>query len=336
MRISIFIVLLALASCNGVKEKKQETPASLPSAIALLDAQILDSPENKKLYLERAQAYAAEGTYEMALSDIERALRIDAKYADAYHLRGDIHYKNRAVDLALQDFMDCLQSDPKHLDCLLKKAEIDLLLRNYSSALELINTALKENEYLPQAYYMKGRLFAETGDSSKASSSYQTAIELSPDFYEAYIEVALLYAAVQNDLALEYYNSALAISPNSVEALYDKAIYLQESSMGRPERLEAAMACYDQIEKLDPNNAAAFFNKGFIHLVYYEQFDSAALEFSKAIERYPMYFQAFYNRGLCQENMGDHQAAERDYRKSLSIKPDYDAAALALDALLKK
>ena len=48
----------------------------------------------------------------------------------------------------------------------------------------------------------------------------------------------------------------------------------------------------------------------------------------------PYYHQAFFNRGLSYESLGETVQAELDYREALRIKPDYTAAALALERVL--
>ena len=93
---------------------------------------------------------------------------------------------------------------------------------------------------------------------------------------------------------------------------------------------------YRDIVDLDPNNAAASFNQGYIHLEYLQDYDSAVHHFSLAIEALPYYHQAFFNRGLANESLGRDADAELDYREALSIKPDYTAAALALERVLEE
>jgi len=207
-------------------------------------------------------------------------------------------------------------------------------LGNYDVAREQINAALKQNEYNPYAYYMRGRLYKTLGDTSLAASSYKTAIEVDPDYYDAYVEVGLLYAAQKNELAKEYYNSAIAIRPRNIEVWYNKAMYLQETGFRKKDKYAEAFACYDTILKIDGNFVAADFNKGFIWLEYLQNYDSAAYYFTRAVNTYPQYFQAYFNRGLCNESLNKKKEAESDYRQALALSPGYDEAAKALNRLL--
>lgn len=332
----LFTVMLAACTSDPKPDADDQKPESAPvSRLDSVNTMLLDNPNSIDLFLERAELLMFMDSLDMALKDINRALRIDSTSAQAHHDLGQVHYFKRDIDLALEEFDLCIEYDAEHCPCLLKKAEIQMLLRQYEDALTLINSALRVDEFLPEAYYMKGLLYKESGDTNLAVSSYVTATELDPNFYDAYIQVGLLYASAHSDLAIEYYNSALDIAPNSVEALYAKGIFLQDHAQDHPSRLREAMEVYDEIQMVDTAFAAAPYNQGFIYLEYLGEYDSAATKFSLAINKYPMYFQAFYNRGLCFESLNQLQRALNDYNKSLHVKPNYTAAAIAKSRVLE-
>ena len=109
---------------------------------------------------------------------------------------------------------------------------------------------------------------------------------------------------------------------------------MQDQAGDDQAKLYEAMELYAQLEGQDPMDARPHFNRGFIHLEYFQHYDTAATYFGQAIERYGLYHQAYYNRGLCMESMDDLIGAERDYRQALTIEPTYDPAALALARVL--
>jgi len=111
--------------------------------------------------------------------------------------------------------------------------------------------------------------------------------------------------------------------------LYDEAVYLQEHGDTEGARYASALALYDRILALDPNNASAAFNKGYVHLEYLNQYDSAAFWFEAAIERLPYYHQAHYNKGLALESLGQNEEALAAYNDALNYAPAYTPAALA-------
>jgi tetratricopeptide (TPR) repeat protein len=334
-----FSLAILIIACSDAKQPSNSTEnasaAAVDSALMRLNAKIEKEPNNYKNYLDRATYYGSLQNYLAAMKDIERALVADSTQSEIYLLKGDLHFKMSNEKEAYNDYSYCLQLNSKNTDCLLKKAAIDILLKNYPLAIDHINTALKENETLPYAYYLKGRIYKETGDTTLASSSYQTAIEVDPTYYDAYIEVALLYHARKHELAKEYYRSAIDLKPGLIEPWYNLGMYYQETGLKNKNNFKEAFACYDSILSIDKNFAAAHFNKGYIHLEFLQQYDSAIVHFSRAIEVFPNYYQAFYNRGLAYESLDKRKQAENDYRSSLNIKPDYSEAALSLDRILK-
>jgi Tfp pilus assembly protein PilF len=71
-------------------------------------------------------------------------------------------------------------------------------------------------------------------------------------------------------------------------------------------------------------------------LEHFQQYDSAVVHFSQAIDALPYYHQAFYNRGLAYESLDDLTQAELDYREALRYQPDFTSAALALQRVLDR
>ncbi len=338
-----FFVLTSALFIGACNENNPQVAANEPAApqvkfdstLSSINARIEADPNNFKNYLERAEYFSQISNFVDALRDVERAMAIDSTQGEIFLKKGDIHSKMLDEKKAYKDYSQCILLEPKNTDCLLKKAYLDIVLKNYPLALSLINDALKINETLPYAYYLKGKLYKETGDTTLACSSYQTAIEVDPTYYEAYIEAGLLFHNRKHELAKEYYRSAIEVRPTSIEPWYNLAMFLQETGYKKNTNYKEAFACYDSILKIDPQFAAAPFNKGYIYLEYLQQYDSAAYYFSKSIDLFPKYYQAYYNRGLSNESMNKRQEAESDYRMALNIKPDYTEAARSLDRLLK-
>ena len=321
MKVLFYIVFaLVLASCynngnntpavsaEGSGASDKQTPPD--STLAAINQRIAADPNNFKNYLDRAKYYTSQGLFDNAFQDIARAVTADSTKAEIFLVKGDLYWKRQQIKEAYNEYARCIELDANNTDCLLNKAGIDIAYRNYDQARDQINNALKINEFLPYAYYLRGRMYKELRDTNMAASSYKTAIEVDPNYYDAYIEVGLLYAEQKNDLAKEYYNSAIAIKPASIEAWYNKAMFLQETGFKDKKRYNEAFACYDSILKIDKNFVASQFNKGYIFLEYKQQYDSAAFYFTRAIQQYPQYKQHYYNRDLSYETFNKRNESE--------------------------
>lgn len=335
----LILISAALLACEESTKEKQNSEVELNEAVDQTEDvsnsvqhitdKIRKDPKNPDLYLQRSKAHAADMMLLLALDDVNRALSIDSLNSDYHAFKGEVHYLNKEPDKAVESFNRSLELNSENTDALLKLAEIKLLLRRYQECFDLANDALRINDQLYNAYFIKGYAHYELGDSNLFVSSVQTALELNPQFYDGYALLASFYASLESDLALDYYNSALDIRPNDPEALYGKAIYLQNSG-----RIEEAVEQYQYMIDLDSNHVFAWYNQGYIKLEIEDDPEAAIGFFEKTIEIQPEYVEAHYNLGLSKERAGKVDEAIQHFRHALELNPQYDPAALALERLM--
>ncbi|MFC2111168.1 tetratricopeptide repeat protein, partial [Bacteroidota bacterium] len=198
----------------------------------------------------------------------------------------------------------------------------------YKTAIEYINKAIEIDDDYAKAYFMKAYLYKETQDTANAIKNFQIATEKDQNYFNAYVELGILFAAKRNPLAIDYYNNALNINPRSREAWYNKAMFYQENEM-----YNEALESYTTLIEIDPNYKYAYYNLGYIHLEYLKITDVARDYFSKAIQCDPNYVEAYFNRGLCFEILGDINNAQKDYQKALQLRTNYQKAIEGLNRL---
>ncbi|MBK12861.1 MAG: hypothetical protein CL849_04960 [Crocinitomicaceae bacterium] len=321
------------AGCNFHEPRGEGEPPDVDT-LALLNAQILSSPLEADGYAARAEFHLRRGEIGLALEDLELVVQADSTRIEERHRLGQLRFDVRDFEGAVREWKGVLNVNTNHTPTLLSLARVDVLLRAYEPALKRINAALQVDSRLDEAYFLKGRLYLETGDTSKAASSFQTASEVNPDRYDAFIQLGLLRATAHDDLALEYFRTARSLRPQSIEALYDEAIFLQEHAKNDTGRYTLALNLYDRILDLDNANASAAFNKGYIYLEYLADYGQAESWFKKAISLLPQYHQAHYNLGLAIESQGRSQEALEAYDAALVIDPAYTPAAIAKGRIL--
>ncbi|MBK9273372.1 MAG: tetratricopeptide repeat protein [Flavobacteriales bacterium] len=324
------LVLMMLACRPSTPPPADSTvPAAstggLAEQLAALEQRIVADPTNASLYAERARLYTAADSLRQAFRDWERAIAADSTHAGYRIERGDLYYRQTMVDRARSEFERAIALAPDQPEPRLKLAEIELVLRHHREAMELVNTALRMDPHLAKGYYLKGWIYKEAGDTALAISSLRTAVEQDPGHYSAFIQLGLLHAGLHDRLAVDYYRSALAIRPNSVEALYNLGMYQQDHGED-----SLAMDTYARIAEVDSLNALAPYNTGYIHLEHRQDPRSAIAWFTKATELNTNYHQAWYNRGVAYERLDRLDSAAADYQVALLIRPDYDLAAEAL------
>jgi tetratricopeptide (TPR) repeat protein len=319
------IGLLAVFSrCTPGPPAGEENAGDDTSAVAqieTLSSRIESDPGNARLHHERARAYIREKAFQKALDDMVSAVKLDSTQPAFYLTLSDIFFATNRMFDARQALESCLEYDENNAEARSKLAEIYFIVRKYQLAMDQTVRLLELDPSNTRALFMQGMILKEAGDTTAAINRFQRAIELDERFYEPYMQLGVLYTARENPVCVEYFTGALRIRPNSEEALYGRALWYQEH-----DDLDRAMQDYTSIVQINPRNKNAHFNMGYLHYTYLKVYDQAIKHYSDAIAVDSSYAEAFYNRGLCYEALGDVAAAAADYAHALSIRPGYQLA----------
>lgn len=294
-----------------------------------LNQKILDNPNDASLYHERAKLLLQLKQLEEAINDAKRSLRIDSTKSDYYLTEADIFFAANQTRNAKDVLEKIVLKFPENTEGLLKLGELFYYVKQYENAFAAINKALKINENLARGYYLKGSIYKETGDTAKAISSLETAVDQDNRNYGAFLYLGMIYGARKNTIALEYYDNAIRLDP-TVEVFYAKAKLLQDLG-----KYDEAIGMYEQIIKQDPQNEFSLYNLGAIQLEVKKDVMKAIDYFTKAIEANPKYAEAYFGRGVCYEQLKEKKNAYEDYTMCLKLKPNYDPAVDALNGLGK-
>lgn len=333
--LSIALLSFVLFSCGEHSDAEQSNKKADSLSIKLnspelkaVNAELIKDASNAELYNKRAKVYLALKQFPEAKNDSKRAIKIDSTQAPFYLTLADIYFSENNTREAKELLEATAKKFPDNIESLLKLAELYFLVQRYQDGITYVNNALKLNENLAKAYYIKGSIYRESGDTSRAISNLETAVEQDNKYIDAYYDLGVLYAARRNPIALDYYNNALSINPNHEEANYAKAKLLQDIG-----KIDEALAQYDAILAKDKDCENCYYNRGAIYLEIKKDVKKAVAEFSKAIEINPNYVQAYFARGYAYSKLKDKESAKADYQMCLKIQPGYEAAVEELNSL---
>lgn len=326
------IITLFLSSCGNGEGDKQiiSSNDSTSPDIRAINEKINSDRNNSDLYFQRAKAYFAHKNFETAIGDMQIALKIDSSKSDYYIFLSDLYFTQNKTRDTRDVLRKAIALDSSNSQALMKYSQLFYLLRKYDTAVFFINRSLHYDKANAVANFQKGMILKEWGDTAKAILSFQSAVEFNQKYYDAYMQLGVLYSAKNNPLAVNYFDNALNIDSKSIEAHYGKGKFLQMAG-----DYENAMKEYNSILAISPDHQDATFNLGAI---YYEQkkYDVAMQKFETTIQRDENFFRGYYGRGRCYEAMGQKQKAIDDYKHCLALKPDYDLAAMQLDIIEKR
>lgn len=327
--------LLAMGCTTGTSPSEQggplDGPGQLIAALADVEQRIIASPNNGDLFAERARLQERRDSAQLAVNDWQRAITLDPGNPDHHIALADLYYRMLRLDEVEEHLKEAARLAPEDSEPRSKLAEVKLLQREYQEAMDLVNEALRLDVNHAKGYFLKGWIYKETGDTLTAISSYRTATEQDPMYFDPFLHLGVLHAERHDPLAMQYYNSALQLRPNSVEALYGLGMYAQEHGMD-----SLALACYDRIKQVEPANPLPWYNTGFILLEHAKDPPAAREQFAQAIRLLPTYSEAYYNRGLAYEREGVLDSALADYQRARALDPGADLPALGLGRLQAK
>jgi len=191
-------------------------------------------------------------------------------------------------------------------------------------------------QYLPQLLEKK------FGGAKKPAPSKEKAKEKPKEGTgeESLAEVKKLFNEEKYSEALEMVESLIADNPNDANLYAWKGNAMGNLAQGSP--MDAmkygmgAMQAYDKALEIDPENVMAHFGRGMGRLMAPEGFggdlDGAIEDFEFVVKKDPCH-ESYYRLGIAYKRKGLTDKAEKAFKKSLEIKPDYVAAATALAEL---
>lgn len=340
MKNNLLLILIAFSllwSACGTKENKIDDTVTkvkdttdLGIKLTSINEKIAASPGNASLLHERARIYINQKNYESALTDMNSVLAIDTTQSAYYLTMADISFAANRTFNAKEFLEKAIALDPENTEAMMRLAELSLIVKQYGRSVELLSKILEKDKLNTVAWLMRGINFKENGDTTRAVNDFRSAIEADPGYYEAYMQLGIIYQAKNDPIAEGYFNNAIKIKPRSEEALYGRGLWYQEHN-----QIDKAIQDYTSIIQINPAYKYAHFNLGYIHHILLKVYPEAIKHYTKAINADPKYAEAYYNRGLCHEFMGNYQDAKTDFRYALTIRPVYPPAEEGLKRVAK-
>lgn len=156
---------------------------------------------------------------EETISNLQRALELDPKKAQAWFLLGKLYRDLGQTEKAIDAFKKLLETDPAfpYGNQFLALSYIDA--KNYDMALEQLNEEIKKRPDNYQAYVDRAEVQIQLGNYDKADKDLEYVTTKDPSRWEAFLTRArLAYVQEEYDKAKENLNQVLAVKPDAIEA----------------------------------------------------------------------------------------------------------------------
>jgi tetratricopeptide (TPR) repeat protein len=335
--IPILSILVLFTDCDTNTNNATTKKLSLDSLVVLYPDSI---PLLVKLGNDQLKKYNFEKSFQTAA----RAFRLDSNNAEvrllyANALNNKLNRLPNDLFKAQRHFNIVLKKQPKNTDALIGLAAAYSQLMDFENSFKYINKALRNNPKLRDAYTLKGsnylKLYSGEADPKAkekymdlAKSSYETAVQQDPKFFEAYLWLGALYQSEGNKICIEYYTTASQLQPKNTEVLFSLAYAKQLFG-----EYKSATSIYRKMIQLDTSNAIPLNQIGVIKRYNENQLDSAIYYYNSAIMTDPSLVEAWQNLGLAYEAKKDIPNALKSYAKALKYNPNYTPARERANAL---
>lgn len=325
MKYLIFLFPLFLLSCVENKPTKEIKKS--------LDELLVQYPDSVELILRKGNLLLKKYKYDAAMPGAAKAFRLDSNNLEARMLLAEVlnNRPNRSVadvSAAQRHFQIITKKEPKNLKGLVGLASTHSQQMDFDKSFEYINKALRIDSKYRDAYVMKGSNYLFLGKTDLAKSSYETAIQQDPNFYEAYLMLGSLYQAENNKICIEYYKTAAELQPKNPEVLFSLA-YAQQIF----EQPEEALEIYRKMIQIDTSYYQALNQIGVIKQYNLKEIDSAIYYYNSALQTEPRFVEAWHNLGTCYEEQGNITRALQSYAKALKYDPEFKLSRDRANAL---
>jgi len=332
-KITLIIVtgamLLSFVACNNSNDNSNiDSRKKEIDSITIITQKIKEDTLNADLYHTRSHLYLDKKNFNKALRDIGKAIQYAPDNDNHLVLLSDIYYASESYENARGLLKRIHKNNPDNIVTSLKLAKLEIAYRHYEEAHRLLNSVLKIDEKNYVAYDLKGIIYKEQGKKDLAIESFKKSLMYNDKYEDVYIQLGMLYSEKNDADAIDYFKGALNINSDNVNALYLLGVFYQKNY-----DMDKAEETYKKIIALDSANQYAYYNLGYINLVFHEDFEKAIVLFKKAIEVDSNYLEAYYNLGYSYELNSDFINARIYYKKVLKMDKDYQKAIEGLSRL---
>ena len=247
-------------------------------------------------YAERGNRYLQQGDFKRAVSALEIAVS---------GLNKDAHlWLNYGIALLLNK----------------QYSEAIAVLENTLSVIRDIENTPRNPTDIPalkaQSHYNLGLAYYHTGKISKAITAYQTAIQLEPNFADAYGGLGVIHWRTGDlDAAIRHCQKAIKIAPENIEFHQNLTqIYWQKGMHDR------AAIGYRIILELNPSDENALHHLGII-LLSKQEYAEAVSCFQKVLQRNPNNALTHGALGTAYYKLGEENLAIHEFQEVLRLDP---------------
>ena len=260
-----------------------EEAGEYENAIKEYDALEEDYGKDEFIYAHRADCYNKLGLTDMALSEIEKAIELEADYSNICSKGGILRTAGRYAE-AIEVFDQAIEVDPLYAFAYYAKGWCHELSGDDDKAMECYDLGIDLDKEYAYIYLMRGQIHLKRGDKIKAEEDFNTVLQLDTVVTDGSCRQYALHFLGRDDEADEWMQKLIDDEPYDMGHYYDKACLY--SRMGRTDEavkaletaLEMGYCAFTHIENDDDMDAIRGRNDFRALIVKYKEKLAARIE----------------------------------------------------------
>lgn len=261
-----------------------------------------------------------------AVKELEQAREDEPRNTQVVVTLGAVEFEQNQLSNALNHLLSALQSEPSHPDGNFYMARVKNATRDHSQAIDAIKRALESDGKNPVYRYWFGRILADAKKTEEAIAEFKLALELDPKYGDALESMGRIYVdRGQLKEAIESFNKVLAVDPSrntSRAALGDAYTKLDDWN--------GAIKSYSEAIENDPDNPNLKYAYARLANAYREkgpkQYKNAVEWYEKATKVDPSNADAFKDLGYLLKDLKKNKDAVEAWKQYLAVSTDDEKA----------
>lgn len=271
---------------------------------------------NAEAFCNRGVIYEKMKDIEQAIDDYDKAIALNPDYAPAYYNRGSAFAARENIDKAIMDYSKAISLDPASTLSYYNRGVAFKMIDRTDLAIADLSKAISLDSRFAAAYAHRGLAYAESGEPENALSDFNKALELDPKNTELYMKRGILHADARRfDDAIQDMSAFIALIPNNAFAYFIRA----KAYRGKGDDWKS-LEDYNKVLELSPRLAGVYYERGLIKNRL-EMTEGALIDFNTSLEYFPYNPMAYLHRGNIFKTLGRYEEAQKDYLTYLKLNP---------------
>lgn len=292
--------------------------------LACMAAMVCKAQSPEDLFRQAQQKIRENHEY-IALSLIDKAIKLSPDSSKYYVVRGNIYLQMLKADDAMENYKTAIQKAPHNAEAYFYRAILNFMLRRPQDALNDNNMAMKYAATDSLRYFALASRASDKvmlRDFNGAIADYEEFIKKDPAHqYEVYSDIAsALFQAGRTDDAIAYNMKAYSHDSTNTKPIVNLAY-----QYGKKGDYDRSLFYSDKALKLEPKNPYALNNKGYAELMQ-GKLNDALRDINASIAFDPSNAYAYKNRALVylKQKLKNPACADLKTAKQLGYSQVYD------------